>query len=93
MLCNGQSDGTRQLVRIALNEVLEGLLDVELGVQLLRCGSIEHRRRLVGTSCRLSLKGHTVALHVNSHIVLCLHSHDTVTEPYAGTKHTGKHLA
>ena len=41
MLCYGEANGTRQFVGIALDKVLEGLLHIKLGIQLLRCDSIE----------------------------------------------------
>ena len=50
MLGNGDANGARQLVGVALNKSLEGLLRVELWVELLWNGGVEHRGRLVGAS-------------------------------------------
>ena len=62
MLGDGEADGTWKFVGIALDEVLEGLLRVELGIQLLGRSGIECRWRLVGALRLLDLR-RTIALH------------------------------
>ena len=91
MLSDGEADGTWQLVGIALDEVLEGLLRVELGIQLLGRGGIECRWRLVGALRLLDLR-RTIALHSGGHVVLGLDRDDTVAQFHAGSEHTCEYL-
>ena len=93
MLGNGEADGTRQLVGITLDEVLEGLLRIKLGIQLLGRGGIERGRSLVATPWLLDLYTGTVALHISSHIVKCLDGHNTVAQSDIGAEHPCKNLA
>ena len=92
MFSNGEADGTRQFVGITLDEVLEGLLRIKLGIQLLRCGSIERRRSLVATLWLLDLR-RTLTLDRGRHIVLGLDRDNTVVQLHARTKDAGKNLA
>ena len=52
MFCYRQADRTRQFIAITFNEVLECLLRIELGIELLRCCGIQDRRSLVASSER-----------------------------------------
>ena len=80
-----------KFVGIALDEVLEGLLRVELGIQLLGRSSIECRRRLIGALRLLDIR-RTIALHGGGHVVLGLDRNDTVAQFHAGSKHTCEYL-
>ena len=91
MLGDGEADGTWQLVGIALDEVLEGLLRVELGIQLLGRSSIECRRRLISALRLLDIR-RTIALHGGGHVVLGLDRNDTVAQFHAGSEHTCEYL-
>ena len=74
MLGDGEAHRARQLVGVALDEALEGLLRVELGVQVLRHGGIEHRGGLVaagGLARSLHIVG-TLALHLLILLVLAV---------------------
>ena len=51
MLSNRHSDAPRQLVAVALDEVLEGLVQVETGIEVARHGSIQDCGTLVATGC------------------------------------------
>ena len=92
MLGNGETDGTGQFVRIALDEVLEGLLRIELGVQLLRRGGIERRRSLIGTPRLLDLR-RTLTLNSSRHIVMRLDCDNAVIQLHTDTEDALEHLA
>ena len=92
MLGNVEPDSTGQLVGVAFDEVLESLLGIELGIQLLRRSGIKRRRSLVGTLLLLN-RGGTLTLNGGRHIVLGLDSNDTVIQLDACTEHPCKNLA
>ena len=50
MFSHREANGTRQLVAVAFNEGGEGLVSVELGIQVLWNGSIERCGGLVATT-------------------------------------------
>ena len=81
MLGNRQSYRTRQLVAVALDEGVEGLVNVELRIQVLRRNSIQRRRCLVAARSGLRcLNGSgRVALNDLCQLV-CLVSNNTISE-------------
>ena len=93
MLGDRETNGTRQLVRVTLDIVVETLLGVELGVELLLTGCIEHIGRLVKMLAGgYSLQAGTLALNIGSNVVTLsssgLNLNDSVIEFYIGTKHS-----
>ena len=81
MLGDGEADGAWQLIRVALDEVLERLLRVELRVELLGHGGIKDRRCLIATVSGLRhVYGGAVALNILRDL-MDLVGHDTVTQP------------
>ena len=92
MLCNRQTNSARELVGVALDEALEGLVQIELGIDIVR-GSIEHSRRLVAL---LLAHGFDIdsltTLHIDGHVVLLVGYH-AIVQLYILAKTTTKHLA
>ena len=93
MLGDRETNGTRQLVRVTLDIVVETLLGVELGVELLLTGCIEHIGRLVKMRAGgYSLQAGTLALYIGCYIATLsgssLYLNDSVIEFYIGTKHS-----
>ena len=90
MLGYGESDGARQLVAIALQVVVEGLVRIQLRIEVLR-SSIHRRRTLVGAV------GRTTRVHLVGGLplqvlrqMMGLVSNDTVGQLDTMTKATGK---
>ena len=95
MLCDRESDGTRQFVAVAFDIVLESLLRIELGIQLLRSHRIQCRGRLVDTARRLGLFNRigTLALHLSHHVVTrSLDLYNTIAKLDFCTKHSREYL-
>ena len=94
MLRNRETDRARQFVAVALDEVLEGLVNVKLRINILRNGGIEHAWGLVD-ACRRFGRFNTywlIALYVLRKIV-GLVSDDAIGQADVFTKTAGKHLA
>ena len=96
MLGNGETHGARQLIGIALDEVLEGLLQVELRIQALRHSGIQHVRRLIaaGGGCRcLNLSGR-IALHLGDHLLVIIrhNRHNAIAKNHVGAEHPREYL-
>lgn len=90
MLGYGESDGARQLVAIALQVVIEGLVRIQLRIEVLR-SSIHRRRTLVGAV------GRTTRVHLVGGLplqvlrqMMGLVGNDTVGQLDTMTKATGK---
>ena len=49
MLCDRESYRARQLVRVTLDKAIECLVGIQLWIDILRSGSVEHSRSLIGT--------------------------------------------
>ena len=94
MLSNSHADSARQLVGITLDETLEGLVQVELRIKVLRSNSIENRWRLVDTlTCYGSIDGNSLAtLFVDSQLVLLIND-DAIVQLHIIAKTTTQHLA
>ncbi len=98
MLSDGETHRSRELVGIALDEVLEGLLGIQLRVQSLRNSSIECRGRLIAT-CN-DLRAFNLCGHLTFHnlggvppILLTYHSNNTVAENDTGAIYALEYLS
>ena len=91
MLGDGQAYGARQLVGVALYEVVEGLFAVELRVDVLRHSGIEDGRGLVGACCRQRSfdVGRALALPLLLYTVRLIR-HQTVGEPHVRLEAVGQ---
>ena len=92
MLSDGQSNTTRQFVAIALDEVRESLMRIQLRVEFLWHSGIEHRRRLVGTTLRLlggSLRLFSFKILREAMLTV---GDNTIGQSNTLTEHTPQHL-
>ena len=92
MLGNRQSHRAGQFVAITFYKIIKCLLGVELGIEILRHGSVEGRGSLVA-ACRglRTLDAHCLArLHIGGETV-SLVGHDTIGELYSGAEAFGEY--
>ena len=92
MLCNRQTDRTRQLIGVTLDETLECLMQVKLGIDVMGNG-IQHLRRLIALSGWhwVDIDG-LAAFYVYRHVVLLV-GHHTIVQLDICTETTTEHLA
>lgn len=85
MVSDRDTHGTGQFIAVALNEVLESLLGIELRVKVLVRHGIEHRRRLVDTgTCHRCLNvGWALALYILGNSVFLV-GHQSVGQTHIG---------
>ena len=87
MLGNRKAYRSRQLIGVTLDERLESLMGIQLRIQFLGNGGIEHIWRLVATGRHLTLINHNgTSTFLHNGQVVSLINDDTVLQTYIRTE-------